>query len=173
MPVRFTPLMKPRLTRRAREMIERSLPHFPELQGKTITVGYTRKHLGSATVIYRRGSISALVIRLKVRKLNYQTIGHELIHLVQAWRTGTVRSLGSSTDNPFHPAKSNATFGLSPGILYFAMIHPPTSACRASFASAGRIMRSPCEHFASRPLHNGGHNVVTFSGLKQRSKDCR
>ena len=88
MPVRFTPLMKPRLTRRAREMIERSLPHFPELQGKTITVGYTRKHLGSATVIYRRGSISAFVIRLKVRKLNYQTIGHELIHLVQGLAHG-------------------------------------------------------------------------------------
>src|SRR5438105_2272857 len=83
MPVRFTPLMKPRLTRHAREMIERSLPHFPELQGKTITVEYTRKHLNNTTIIYHHGSISAFVIQLKVRKLNYQTIDHELIHLVQ------------------------------------------------------------------------------------------
>src|SRR5207237_10774619 len=83
MPVRFTPLMKPRLTRRAREMIERSLPHFPELQGKTITVGYTRKHLNSATIIYHHNSISTFIIQLKIRKLNYQTINHELIHLIQ------------------------------------------------------------------------------------------
>ena len=49
MPVVFTPLMNKRLTRRAQEMIERTLPYFPELAGKTITVGYTKKHLGSAT----------------------------------------------------------------------------------------------------------------------------
>ena len=88
MPLRFTPLMKKRLTRRVQEMIERSLPHFPELQGKTITVGYTRKHLGSASIIYHRGSISTLVIRLKVRELSYQTIGHELTHLVQGLTRG-------------------------------------------------------------------------------------
>lgn len=75
--------MKKRLTRRAEEMIESSLPHFPELNGKIITVGYTRKHLGSATVAYREGVVSRLVIRLKVRKLTYQTIGHELTHLIQ------------------------------------------------------------------------------------------
>jgi hypothetical protein len=80
----FTPLMKRRLTRRARAMIERSLAHFPELKGKTITVGYTRAHLGSALLSYR-GSFREprLVIRLKVRNLSYQTIGHELTHLVQ------------------------------------------------------------------------------------------
>jgi hypothetical protein len=76
--------MKKRLTRRAQEMIARALPHFPELNGKTITVGYTRKHLGSASIIYRGGKIARLIIRLKVRKLTYQTIGHELTHLVQA-----------------------------------------------------------------------------------------
>ena len=76
--------MRKRLTRRAEEMIENSLPHFPELEGKTITVGYTRKHLGSATVAYCNGTISRLVIRLKVRKLTYQTVGHELTHLIQA-----------------------------------------------------------------------------------------
>jgi hypothetical protein len=82
--VRFTPLMQKRLTRRAEAMIERSLKHFPELQGKTITVGYTRVHLGSAAMSRRRDSEPELVIRLKVRKLTYQTIGHELTHLVQA-----------------------------------------------------------------------------------------
>ena len=76
--------MKKRLTRRAQEMIARSLPHFPELNGKTITLGYTRRHLGSASIIYHRGNIAQLIIRLKVRKLTYQTIGHELTHLVQA-----------------------------------------------------------------------------------------
>ncbi len=76
--------MEKRLTRRAQQMIESSLSHFPELEGKTITVGCTRKHLGSATVAYRNGIISRLVIRLKVRKLTYQTVGHELTHLIQA-----------------------------------------------------------------------------------------
>jgi hypothetical protein len=82
--VRFTPLMQKRLTRRAEAMIERSLQYFPELHGKTITVGYTRVHLGSAVMSRRRDSEPELVIRLKVRKLTYQTIGHELTHLVQA-----------------------------------------------------------------------------------------
>jgi hypothetical protein len=83
-PLKLTPLMKKRLTRRAQEMIARALPHFPELNGKTITLGYTRRHLGSASIVYRRGRIARLIIRLKVRKLTYQTIGHELTHLVQA-----------------------------------------------------------------------------------------
>jgi len=82
--VRFTPLMEKRLTRRAEEMIERSLRYFPELQGKAITIGYTRVHLGAAVISRRRDSEPQLVIRLKVRKLTYQTIGHELTHLVQA-----------------------------------------------------------------------------------------
>jgi hypothetical protein len=88
MPIRLTPLMKQRLTRRAYEMIERSLSCFPELKETTITIGYTRKHLGSATVIYRKGVISRLIIRLKVRKLTYQTIGHELTHLIQGLAHG-------------------------------------------------------------------------------------
>ncbi|HLN87931.1 MAG TPA: hypothetical protein VK200_15740 [Candidatus Limnocylindrales bacterium] len=90
MQLKFTPLMKQRLTRRAAEMIEQSLRYFPELQESTITVGYTRKHLGSATVIYRRGIISRLIIRLKVRKLTYQTIGHELTHLIQGLGRGNL-----------------------------------------------------------------------------------
>ena len=81
-------------------MIERSLTHFPELNGQVITVGYTRKHLGSATVTYRKGVISALAIRLKVRKLTYQTIGHELTHLLQGL-AHAARSRAGST----HPVK--------------------------------------------------------------------
>jgi hypothetical protein len=90
MQLKFTPLMKQRLTRRASEMIEHSLRYFPELQDSTITVGYTRKHLGSATVIYRKGIISRLIIRFKVRKLTYQTIGHELTHLIQGLGRGNL-----------------------------------------------------------------------------------
>src|ERR671919_873898 len=86
--IRFTPLMKQRLTRRAYEMIERSLQFFPELTDTIITIGYTRKHLGSATVVYRKGIVSRLIIRLKVRKLTYQTIGHELTHLIQGLAHG-------------------------------------------------------------------------------------
>ena len=59
MSIAFTPLMKKRLTHRAFEMIERSLRHFPELHGKTITVGLTRKHLGSASIGYRAGDYFA------------------------------------------------------------------------------------------------------------------
>jgi len=81
--VYFTPLMQKRLTRRAKAMIERSLSYFPELQGKSITVGFTRVHLGSALMSQKRDREPRLVIRLKVRKLTYQTIGHEFTHLVQ------------------------------------------------------------------------------------------
>jgi hypothetical protein len=94
--LRFTPLMKKRLTRRAQAMIGRSLTYFPELQGKSITVGYTRAHLGSAVLSYQRESEPRLIIRLKVRKLTYQTIGHELTHLVQ----GLGRGHGN-TGSPF------------------------------------------------------------------------
>ncbi len=88
MQLKLTPQMKQRLTRRALQMIQRSLGYFPELQDSTITIGYTRKHLGSATVIYRKGVILRLIIRLKVRKLTYQTIGHELTHLIQGLAHG-------------------------------------------------------------------------------------
>jgi hypothetical protein len=89
--IRFTPLMQRRLTRRAFEMIQLSLEFFPELAEASITVGCTRKHLGSATVTYRKGQLAGLVIRLRVRKLSYQTIGHELTHLVQGLAYGDRR----------------------------------------------------------------------------------
>jgi hypothetical protein len=88
MQLKLTPQMKQRLTGRALQMIQHSLGYFPELQDSTITIGYTRKHLGSATVIYRKGVILRLIIRLKVRKLTYQTIGHELTHLIQGLAHG-------------------------------------------------------------------------------------
>jgi hypothetical protein len=100
MPIRLTPLMRQRLTRRAQEMIERSLQRFPELKDTSLTVGYTRKHLGSATVVYRKGVITRLIIRLKVRNVTYQTIGHELTHLIQGLTRGD-RSQSRSAD----PAK--------------------------------------------------------------------
>jgi hypothetical protein len=88
MPILLTAPMKRRLTRRTHEMIERALQCFPELQDATITVGYTRKHLGSATVIFRKKKLLRLIIRLRVRKVTYQTIGHELTHLVQGLAHG-------------------------------------------------------------------------------------
>jgi hypothetical protein len=88
MPIRLTPPMKQRLTRRTLAMLQRSLGHFPELKEATITVGYTRKHLGSATVIYRSGALVSLIIRLRARKVTYQTIGHELTHLIQGLAYG-------------------------------------------------------------------------------------
>jgi hypothetical protein len=94
-PLNFTPLMKKRLTNRASEMIQHSLRYFPELHGKTITVGLTRKHLGSASISYRAGAISRLIIRLRVRKVSYQTIGHELTHLVQGLAYGDSAISGS------------------------------------------------------------------------------
>ena len=100
MPIRLTAPMKRRLTRRALEMIENSLKHFPELQDTTITVGYTRKHLGSATILYRKGIITRLIIRLRVRKVTYQTIGHELTHLIQGLAHG-----GRSRSRSADPAK--------------------------------------------------------------------
>jgi hypothetical protein len=87
--------MKKRLTRRAQEMIDCSIRYFPELQGKTITVGYTRAHLGSAIVAYRGGGVSRLIVRLRVRKLTFQTVGHELTHLVQGLSRGDRRARSS------------------------------------------------------------------------------
>lgn len=93
MPIRLTAPMKRRLTRRVHGMIERSLQLFPELSGALISIGYTRKHLGSATIEYRKGTITRMTIRLRARKVTYQTIGHELTHLVQGLaRGGRVRA---------------------------------------------------------------------------------
>ncbi|HXG51226.1 MAG TPA: hypothetical protein VNN77_07475 [candidate division Zixibacteria bacterium] len=86
--IAFTPGMKKRLTRRALAMIERSLALFPELRHHPVTIGYTLTHLGSASVTCRAGGTARLAIRLKVNCLSYQTIGHELTHLVQGLARG-------------------------------------------------------------------------------------
>jgi hypothetical protein len=88
MQFRITAPMKRRLTPRLLAMIERSVRLFPELRGAPITIGYTRKHLGSATVVYRRGIVTRMVIRLRARRVKYQTIGHELTHLIQGLAQG-------------------------------------------------------------------------------------
>ncbi|MGZ8467656.1 MAG: hypothetical protein ACXWXT_19105, partial [Candidatus Binatia bacterium] len=98
MALRLTPQMKQRLTRRTLEMLQRSLGYFPELKDAVITIGYTRKHLGSATVIYRKGELYRLIIRLRVRKVTYHTIGHELTHLVQGLACG--ERFGTRSANP-------------------------------------------------------------------------
>lgn len=79
----FTPLMKKHLTRRVHTMLRASLRHFPELQGRTITIGYTRTNLGTAVLPRHAKSEPKLTVRLNARKLTYNTIGHELTHLVQ------------------------------------------------------------------------------------------
>lgn len=99
MPLRLTPQMKQRMTRRTLEMVQRALGYFPELKDASITIGYTRKHLGSATVIYRKQEPYRLIIRLRVRKVTYHTIGHELTHLVQGLAYG---HRGARNADPSH-----------------------------------------------------------------------
>jgi hypothetical protein len=93
-------MMKKRLNRRVLAMLQDSLRHFPELQGKTITVGVTRANLGSA-VLLSTTSNADLTIRLNVRKLCYQTIGHEFMHLSQGLgRAGAKLPRGAKTRIP-------------------------------------------------------------------------
>lgn len=99
MPLRLTPQMQQRMTRRTLEMVQRSLGYFPELKDAPITIGYTRKHLGSATVIYRKRELHRMIIRLRVRKVTYHTIGHELTHLVQGLAYG---HRGAGSADPSH-----------------------------------------------------------------------
>jgi hypothetical protein len=82
-PFTFTPRMKKRLSKRVIDMLQNALRQFPELQGKKITVGYTSAHLGSALVPLRPEAAKKLTIRLKVKTLTYNTIGHEMTHLLQ------------------------------------------------------------------------------------------
>ncbi|MGH7848069.1 MAG: hypothetical protein ACREQW_23235 [Candidatus Binatia bacterium] len=72
-------------------MLERSLSLFPELHGQKITVGVTRANLGSAILLYKASSAAKLTIRLNIRKLSFQTIGHELTHLAQGLARASVR----------------------------------------------------------------------------------
>ncbi len=142
MPLAFTPLMKKRLTRRASEMIERSLRYFPELHGKTITVGLTRKHLGSASISYRAGAISRLVIRLRVRKVSYQTIGHELTHLVQGLAHG-------DRSTPRSVARSRIPSGEKQCDIWTLARHPLFCDEPPTYLRLPRIVRDQWPHYAT------------------------
>lgn len=79
----LTPQMKKRITPRVQRMIEVSLRRFPELEKRKIKVGYTRANLGTAIIPLGPESEVDMGIRLNIRNLTYNTIGHELTHLVQ------------------------------------------------------------------------------------------
>jgi hypothetical protein len=79
--VSFTPQMEKRLTQRAVRMLNRSLRQFPELRTLEVRIGHTRTKLGVAFIPTRIRP--PLYIRLRVRGLTYNTIGHELTHLLQ------------------------------------------------------------------------------------------
>lgn len=69
------------MTRRVLRMLHESAKLFPELGDRVVTVGYTRSKAGVALIPL--GADVPLHIRLSVRGLSYNTIGHELTHLVQ------------------------------------------------------------------------------------------
>jgi hypothetical protein len=76
------------LTASVQHRIERSIAQFPELTGRTITVGLTRSADGTAEA-------ENMTIRLNVRQrksVSYFTIGHELTHLLQSGGLGMVPS---------------------------------------------------------------------------------
>lgn len=79
--VSFTPQMEKRLTQRAARMLNQSLRQFPELRNLEVRVGHTKTKLGVAFIPTRLRL--PLYIRLRVRGLTYNTIGHELTHLMQ------------------------------------------------------------------------------------------
>lgn len=98
--------MEKRVTPRLRHMLEVALRRFPELQGKAITVGYTRANLGTAIIPLGPGSDVKMGIRLNPRNLTYNTIGHELTHLVQGL---------SQHSRKAHRKSKRATMGKIPG----------------------------------------------------------
>lgn len=79
--VSFTPQMEKRLTQRAVRMLKLSLRQFPELRDLEIRIGHTKTKLGVAFIPTRFRL--PLYIRLRIRGLTYNTIGHELTHLLQ------------------------------------------------------------------------------------------
>lgn len=101
MPLLFTPLMRKHLTKRVHLMLQLSLRQFPELQGKTLTIGYSRTNLGSAVLSGHAESDVRLTIRLRVRKLTYNTIGHELMHIVQGFSQSPQRTKRRTAMNRF------------------------------------------------------------------------
>ena len=74
----YTRTMQGKKTKRLETMLRESITHFPELQGESISVGYTER--------YGEADIRRLLIRLNPRKLSYYVIGHELTHLAQSMK---------------------------------------------------------------------------------------
>ena len=74
----YTRTMQGKKTRRLETMLREAITHFPELQGESISVGYTKQ--------YGEADIRRLLIRLNPRKLSYYVIGHELTHLAQGMK---------------------------------------------------------------------------------------
>jgi len=72
----YTAAMKQRLQPDMEKMILRALREFPELDSATLTIGYTKRHLGVAIR-------DNMTIRLNPYHPSYNTIGHELTHLLQ------------------------------------------------------------------------------------------
>jgi len=72
----YTRALQDRLTPDYEKMILRALREFPELDGATITIGYTKRHLGVAIR-------DDMTIRLNPHHPSFNTIGHELTHLLQ------------------------------------------------------------------------------------------
>lgn len=79
--VLFTSAFEEHLHPDLKRMIFRALREFPELDNATLTIGHTRAYLGTA-------SRAKMTVRLNPQHLTYNTIGHELIHLLQ--ETGTI-----------------------------------------------------------------------------------
>jgi len=98
--------MEKRVTPRLRHMLRTALRCFPELQGKAITVGYPRAHLGAAIIPLGPGSDVKMGIRLNPRNLTYNTIGHELTHLAQGLSQHSIKARRKS---------KRATMGKIPG----------------------------------------------------------
>lgn len=70
--------MQAKKTKRLETMLREAITQFPELQGESISVGYTKR--------YGEADLRRLLIRLNPRKLSYYVIGHELTHLVQGMK---------------------------------------------------------------------------------------
>ena len=92
----LTAPMRKRITPELLGRIERALTEFPELTGRTITVGAIR-----APGVHGNAEGDKLTIRLNTRRrigVTYFTIGHELTHLLQKPGFGIVPSGETACD---------------------------------------------------------------------------
>jgi len=84
-------------------MLDESAELFPELRERVVTVGYTKTKAGVALIPLE--AHVPLHIRLQVRGLSYNTIGHELTHLIQ----GVSRFPGGLGEDPREPLPGGET----------------------------------------------------------------